>query len=91
MASQANFTGKQLITRTTAFEAPGDRGEFHHFDAFMTLDASLFLMASAQAKFSLSISNLFNRIGQEYHGIVIPSSINDPLGRRFSASFSASL
>ncbi len=91
MAGQVNLTGKQLIARVDKFVAPGDRGEFHHFDAFMTVDASLFLMASAQAKFSLSITNLFNRIGQEYYGIVVPNSINDALGRRFAASLTLGL
>ena len=49
------------------------------------------MMVSERAKFSLSMTNLFNRIGQEYYGIIVPSSINDALGRRFSASLTVIL
>jgi outer membrane receptor protein involved in Fe transport len=91
MASQVNFTGKQLITRVDSFAAPADRGEFHHYRPFATLDLSLFMTVAERTKFSLTTTNLFNRVGQEYHGIVIPGSINDALGRRFAASFTLSL
>jgi outer membrane receptor protein involved in Fe transport len=91
VAGQVNFTGKQLLARVDNFAAPGDRGEFHHFNAFATVDASLFMTVTRQAKFSLAITNVFNRIGQEYFGIVVPNSINDALGRRFAASLNVTL
>jgi outer membrane receptor protein involved in Fe transport len=73
------------------FAAPAYRGEFHHFDAFATLDASMFLTVSERAEFSLTVNNAFNRIGQEYYGIIVPNSINDALGRRFAASLTLTL
>lgn len=87
IAGQLNFTGRQLIARVDKFAAPGDRGEFHHFDAFATLDVTVFMTMTARSRFSLSITNLFNRTGQQYYGIIIPNSVNDALGRRFAASF----
>lgn len=91
LAGQVNVTGKQLITRVDTFQAPDDQGEFHHFDAFATVDASLFMRLDESTKFLLSITNLFNRVGQEYYGITVPTSINDALGRRFAASLNISL
>jgi hypothetical protein len=44
-----------------------------------------------QARFSLALTNIFNRVGQEYYGIVVPNSINDALGRRFAASLNLAL
>ena len=91
MTGQINFTGKQLLQRVDNFPAPSDRGEIHHFDAFATLDASLFLTVSERSKFSLTVTNAFNRIGHEYYGIIVPNSINDALGRRFAASLPLTL
>jgi len=91
VASQVNVTGKQLIAIVDKFPAPGDGGEFHHYHGFATLDASLFILVGAQAKFYLSTTNVFNRIGQECYGIVVPNSINDALGRRFTASLNIAI
>jgi hypothetical protein len=33
-----------------------------------------------------SITNVFNRVGQRYHGYIVPVSVNDALGRRFAVS-----
>lgn len=91
VASQIHFTGKQLIARVGPFDAPSDQGEFHHFEGFATVDASLFMMLSDRARFTFSLINAFNRIGQGYYGVIIPSSVNDPLGRRFAASLSLAI
>lgn len=86
LSAQLNWSGRQLLARGPRFDAPSDRGEFHHFDSFATLDAALFVTVASRARFTFSATNLTNRIGQEYYGIVIPASINDALGRRLATS-----
>jgi outer membrane receptor protein involved in Fe transport len=90
VSAQANITGKQLLMRGPAFDAPGDRGEFHHFKGFATLDAALHIVVTGKARLNFAVTNVFNRVGQNYSGIVVPISINDALGRRFALSLNTS-
>lgn len=90
-AGQINFTGKRLLQRVYKFAAPADRGEFHYFDDLATLNVYLFWTDSKRSEFSLTVTNAFNRIGQEYYGIIMPTSINDALGRPFAASLTLTL
>ncbi|MBV1917614.1 MAG: TonB-dependent receptor, partial [Sphingomonadaceae bacterium] len=86
LLGQINYTGKQLVARDNRGPSPNDTREFDHFNRFATVDTSLFVMVSDGVKVTLSVTNLFNRIGQEYYGVIVPLSISDALGRRFAMS-----
>jgi len=86
MSSNINYVGTQAISYTNRGGNPNDTREFDHFDPYATVDASIWFDTTDDFRLSLSVTNLFNRVGQEYYGYIIPASINDALGRRFTAS-----
>ncbi|RZJ98439.1 MAG: TonB-dependent receptor [Novosphingobium sp.] len=88
IATNVNYTGTRAIALTGRGDSPNDTREFDHFDPFATVDAALFVTAADSYKLTLSITNLFDRVGQTYFGYVVPLSINDALGRRFALSLS---
>ncbi len=57
---------------------------------FVTVNTGIFFDPTEEFRLTLSVNNVFNRIGQEYFGFLIPASFNntggDLLGRRFAAS-----
>jgi outer membrane receptor protein involved in Fe transport len=86
VATQVNYTGRQLFGRTDRSSGPNDTREIDHLKPFATLDANIFALPLDGLRVNLAVTNLTNRQGQRYHGFLIPVSINDPLGRRFSLS-----
>ncbi len=52
----------------------------------MTVNGSIFFEPVRALRLTFSVTNLLNRQGQEYFGVLIPASFNDLLGRRFAAS-----
>jgi outer membrane receptor protein involved in Fe transport len=86
MSTNVNYVGQQAISYTNRGSNPNDTREFDHFDPYATVDTSIWVDAAKDFRLSLSITNLFNRIGQEYYGFIVPASINDSLGRRFTMS-----
>lgn len=82
-----NYTGGRAVALTARGDSPNDTREFDHFGGFATVDGALFFNA-ASYKLTLSVTNLFDRVGQKYFGYIIPLSINDALGRRFAVSVS---
>lgn len=91
LAAFVNYTGKQLLARTNRGPAPNDAREFDHFRAFATVDATAFVEAPGGLRIGLSVTNLFDRVGQRYYGLIVPASINDALGRRFALAVAAQL
>jgi outer membrane receptor protein involved in Fe transport len=87
-AANVNYTGSQAISLTGRAEAPNDLREFDRFKPFTTLDLALFAATPDGFRMTLSVTNLFDRVGEEYHGVIIPASINDALGRRLAVSVS---
>jgi hypothetical protein len=85
LSTNVNYTGGRAVALTNRGDSPNDTREFDHFAGFATVDTALFF-TTADFRFTISVTNLFNRIGQKYYGYVIPLSINDPLGRRFAIS-----
>ncbi len=81
-----NVTGAQAVAYTNRGNSPNDVREFDHFDRYATVDAGLWFKAADNFRLTLAVTNLFNRTGQNYHGVIIPASINDALGRRFAIS-----
>ncbi|MCB2074818.1 MAG: TonB-dependent receptor [Novosphingobium sp.] len=88
LRAHVNYTGKQLLARDNRGPSPNDTREIDHFSAFATVDASLFVNTGEDMRLTLAVTNLFNRVGQEYYGYIVPLSINDALGRRFAISLS---
>lgn len=83
-STNVNYVGKQLLSRTQRGPSPNDTREFDSFKAYATVDASIFFTTPDDFRFTLSVTNLLDRIGQNYFGFIIPASINDSLGRRFA-------
>lgn len=81
-----NFVGKQIATRAAL--SP-DLREFNTIDSYVTFNGSLFVKVDKRFRMTLSATNLFDRIGQEYYGVYPAALINDSLGRRFTLGVSA--
>ena len=81
-----NVTGTQAVAYTNRGANPNDTREFDHFNRYATVDAGLWFKAAQQFRLMLSVTNLFDRVGQSYYGVIVPASINDALGRRFAVS-----
>lgn len=86
MAAHVNYIGKQLFSRFNRGNTPSDAREIDALNAFATVDASLFIAPISDLRINLAVTNLFDRQGQSYFGYLVPASINDALGRRFSLS-----
>lgn len=85
-ATNINYTGQQLSSRFNRAPGPNDTREFDKFDDFITLDSSVTFNVNKQFQLIASVTNLTNRVGQNYFGIIIPASVNDQFGRRFGLS-----
>jgi outer membrane receptor protein involved in Fe transport len=81
-----NYTGEQLVSRFNRGPSPNDTREFDQFDDFVTVDANISFNTTDDFRLNFNITNLFDRQGQGYFGFLIPASINDNFGRRFSIS-----
>ena len=86
MSANVNYVGEQALSYTNRGPNPNDTREFDHYDAYATVDASIWIDPVDKLRLSLSVTNLTNRIGQSYYGFIVPGSINDSLGRRFAVS-----
>ncbi|GGD88194.1 TonB-dependent receptor [Tsuneonella deserti] len=75
-----NIVGKQIASRTEAVR------EIQAYKGYATVNASVYFDVQDDFRFTFSVSNLFDRIGQAYYGYLIPGSINDAFGRRFAVS-----
>jgi outer membrane receptor protein involved in Fe transport len=88
-----NYFGEQLVSRFNRGPSPNDTREFDKFDDFVTVDANISFNTDNNFRFNVSVTNLFDRQGQEYFGFLIPQTVQpgnalggDFLGRRFTAS-----
>lgn len=82
----ANYTGEQLFSRTNRGPSPSDAREIDELDAFVTFDTNLWFECLAGLTVNVAVTNLLDRHGESYFGYLIPASIDDPLGRRFSVN-----
>lgn len=85
-----NYIGEQLVSRVS--RGPDIR-EVDKLDAFVLINPSLYVDIDPKFRFTFSITNLTNRLGQRYFNQILPLSQptsgalgGDPLGRRFSVS-----
>ncbi len=84
--TNVNYTGEQLFSRFNRGPSPSDIRELDQLKDFVTINGSVFVDVQERMRLTLAVTNLTNRLGQDYFGILHPSSINDSFGRRFSAS-----
>lgn len=84
ISTNFNYTGEQLTSRFNRGASPNDTREFDQYNDFVTIDASVFATTKDDFRFTFSVTNLTNRVGQNYFGFIVPASINDPFGRRFA-------
>lgn len=83
LSTSVNFIGRQIATRAAL--SP-DLREFNTLKSYATVSSSIWINAGRQFRLTLNVDNLFNRVGQNYLGVIAPISYNDLFGRRFSAS-----
>lgn len=81
-----NYTGEQLVSRFNRGPSPNDIREFDQFDDFVTVDANISFKTGDDFRLNFNVTNLTDRQGQQYFGFLIPDSINDSFGRRFTVS-----
>ena len=86
ISSNVNYTGNQAIAYTNRGPNPNDTREFDHFEPYATVDTSAWFDPVEDFRLSLAVTNLFNRVGQKYYDVIVPASINDAIGRRFTVS-----
>ena len=90
MTTTVTYTGEQLFNRLN--RAPGvagsgaDAREIDKLKAYVIVSGGVFFDATDDFRLTLSVTNLFNRQGQNYFGELIPASYNDLIGRRFQIS-----
>lgn len=83
ITSSFNYTGEQLFSRVS--RGPDIR-EIDKLDDFVTINPSVYVNASDRFRVTFAVTNLLNRVGQKYNGIIIPASYSDLIGRRFAVS-----
>lgn len=85
ITSSFNYTGEQLFSRVSR---GADIREIDKLDDFVTINPSVYVNAGDQFRVTFAVTNLLNRVGQKYYGIIIPASYSDLIGRRFAVSVS---
>lgn len=82
-----NYIGERLFTRVS--RGPDFR-EFDQLKDFVLINAGAYVDAGDDFRLSLAVTNLFNRRGEKFNGVLLPASFNnlggDLFGRRYSAS-----
>ncbi|MEN8984798.1 MAG: TonB-dependent receptor [Alteriqipengyuania sp.] len=86
----ANYIGEQLYSRFDRGPSPNDTREIDELDDYVTVNLNTFFETDDGFRFNFGVTNLFDRIGQEYFGYIIPGSENDDIGRRYTVSVSKS-
>ena len=84
LSTNLNYVGKQLISRFNRGANPNDTREFDHYKPYTTVDFSVYVETADKFRMTLSVTNLFDRIGQKYFGFYIPGAISDAFGRRLA-------
>ncbi len=81
-----NYIGEQLFSR---FNRTPDTREIDKLNDYVIVNPSMFFDVQKKFRMTIAVTNMFNRIGQNYNGIIIPASYSDLLGRRFTVSVRA--
>jgi len=83
LTTTVNFVGQQIATRTGLSL---DLREFNKIDPYATVNQSIYVDIDKRYRLNFAVTNLFNRIGQEYYGYYPLALTNDLFGRRYSMS-----
>lgn len=83
ITSSFNYQGEQLFSRVSR---GADIREIDKLKDFVTINPSIYVNASEKFRLTFSVTNLLNRVGEKYNGIIIPASYSDLVGRRFAVS-----
>lgn len=86
IGTYVNYTGEQLFSRFDRGDSPNDTRELDQLDDFVTVNMNVFFDIDPGMRLNFAVTNLFDRIGQEYFGFIYPGSESDDIGRRFTAS-----
>lgn len=81
-----NYFGQQLFSRATR---GSDVREIDKTSEYVLINPSIYVDVNKQFRLNFSVTNASNYVGQRYFGVVLPASIVDPLGRRFSMQATA--
>lgn len=90
MTTTVTYTGDQPFSRLN--RGPGVAGSgadaraLDKLKAYYVVSGGIFYEATDDLRFTFSVTNLFNRQGENYFGELHPSSYNDLIGRRFQLS-----
>ncbi|WP_288936572.1 TonB-dependent receptor [uncultured Sphingomonas sp.] len=85
-STSVNVMGQQIATRN---ELSLDLREFNTIKAYATVNTSLFVNVQNKMRFTFSVTNLLDRVGQSYFGYYPTTLISDALGRRFTVGVRA--
>lgn len=85
-STSINVVGRQIATRTGL--SP-DLREFNTIDPYATVNGSIFFKVDKRYRMTLSVTNLFDRVGQNYYGFYPTTLLNDLFGRRFTVGVNA--
>ena len=80
LSTSINYVGEQLFNRTT--RGPDIR-EIDELDDYATVNIGAYVDVGDDFRLSAAVTNLFDRQGQEYFGVLIPASFNDLFGAAF--------
>ncbi len=83
ISTSFNYTGEALFSRVSR---GADLREIDKLKDFVTVNPSVYINASDRFRVTFAVTNLFNRVGEKYNGIIIPASYSDLIGRRFAVS-----
>lgn len=88
VGTYVNYTGEQLFSRFDRGGSPNDTRELDQLDDFVTVNMNVYFDTESDFRFNFAVTNLFDRIGQEYFGYIYPGSESDDIGRRYAISVS---
>lgn len=83
LTTSFNYVGKQLFARTVRTL---DQRELDTLSSYATMNLSTYVDVDKKFRLTLAVTNVFNRQGEYYNGVIIPASYNDLFGRRFSVT-----
>ena len=88
VGTYVNYTGEQLFSRFDRGGSPNDTRELDELDDYVTVNMNVYFDTESDFRFNFAVTNLFDRIGQDYFGYIYPGSENDDIGRRYAISVS---
>ncbi len=81
-----NYTGEQLFSR---FNRTPDFREIDQLKDYVTVNMSTFFDIDKKFRLTFAVTNLLDRIGEQYQGVIFPASFSDFLGRRYNVGIRA--